>query len=689
MAKNDALFSYVAPGNIFAWALMPLRYCMTMEQYVRFNRAVIKTTHFPLLLCIFCYEKLFLAPEMYEATDLVDRPRGRPHAFSDPGVFSPSARVREESVVGYQKDQALEEVFRRVPDMRTQRRTERRKTQTEIRSWMDQYEGGFNSPQNYSTIDSRMGSDWLRRLSMNRERPSRFPKLYSDIRSTASDPADFIPDAPYPMAPAVYDDGIARRDYAFEVKENTDADGDDELVTNDEDEGDDMTNAMDDLGPVREDVIDEDYFTTPVAPRFAAAELPVDSPRPTTSRRIPLHTRTLSTNTILYAPEDAQAYSSSSASARPFSRPLSTRHTPVATPLTPGAGRRSPRRTLYLSARPRSMIQPSTAPHRSTGGLTLDIPNIASGSGLPPARRRSLADLLMTPTAGANSNDTPTRDRDRDRERDTLSQDDARSNSTDVDRQMLARMQSLEASLGNMVREMRTLTAAPGVGGGGGGGRRRKSVPGMAAWNSDEGAVAAAANARSWGRHHGQHHLSHSQQQHQHYSQREQQQQQYQQYQHQQYVDRGRVVVGSDPSLVSGAALIEAAARERDLERERDRERERLGLGSGAGRRLRAVVGGSGGVGSGSGGGGFAANTSTLRKSATAMPGRRAGIWKSPRGEGPTAGLGIKGVVREKGKEREREKERERAGVSPRTEMGMSPPDRDDEEGVSTKGISL
>ncbi|KAK3294872.1 uncharacterized protein B0H64DRAFT_197170 [Chaetomium fimeti] len=685
MAKNDALFSYVAPGNIFAWALMPLRYCMSMEQYVRFNRVVIKTTHFPLLLCIFCYEKLFLAPEMYEATDLVDKPRGRQHAFSDPGVFSPSARVREESVVGYQKDQALEEVFRRVPDMRSQRRTERRKTQTAIRSWMDQYDGGgLISPQNYSTIDSRMGSDWLRRLSMNRERPSRIPKHYSDIRSTASDPADFISDAPYPMAPAIYDDGIARRDYAVEVKENTDgdADGDDELVTNDEDEGDDMTNAMDDLGPVREDAIDEDYFTTPVAARFAPAELSVDSPRPTTSRRIPLHTRTLSTNTILYAPEDSQPYSSSSASGGPFSRPLSTRHTPIATPLTPGAGRRSPRRALYLASRPRSMIQQSTAPHRSTGGLTLDIPNSGFANGVPPPRRRSLADLLETTTTAADA------DANHENARETLSQDDARSNGTDVDRRMLARMQSLEASLGHMVREMRTLTSAAPAGGGGGG-RRRKSVPGLAAWNSDEGVVGAAnavnaggggvgvgvgtAGARSWGRYH-QPHAQH----HHHSHPREQLQQQ----QYQQHMERGRVVVGSDPSSVSGLALIEVAGRERERDAVREREGERLISGS---KRVRGVVGSGGGGGGGGGGNSPAVATPSPRRSATMTPGRRtAGVWRSPRGEGPAAGLGIKGAVREKGKE----KERGRASLSPRTEMGMSPLGRDDES-VSTKGISL
>src|SRR5688572_25376434 len=133
MAKNDALFSYVAPGNIFAWALMPLRYCMSLRQYVSLNRALIKITHFPLLFCIYFYEKCFLAPDMYEATDLVDKPRrGRHHAFSDPAsrsaFFSPSIRIREESVVGYQRDRALEEVFRRAPEIRTQRRVERRKT---------------------------------------------------------------------------------------------------------------------------------------------------------------------------------------------------------------------------------------------------------------------------------------------------------------------------------------------------------------------------------------------------------------------------------------------------------------------------------------------------------------------------------------------------------------------------------
>lgn len=641
MAKNDALFSYIAPSNIFAWALIPLRYCMSLNYYVWLNRAVIKITHCPILFCIFLYERFFLAPDMYEATDLVDKPRrGRQHGYPDPaggsGFFSPSIRVREESVVGYHKDRALEEVFRRAPDTRTQRRHERRKTQTAIRSWMDKNDGTFNSPQNYSTIDSRLGSDWLRRLSANRDRPSRVPRNYSEVRSTASDPADFISDAPHPMVAEMYNDGIARRDYAFEVKDNTDGDGDgdDELVTNDEDEADDVTNTVDGRGGrAGDEAIDDDYYTTPIATRFAPTESSLGSPRPATSRRVPIHTRTLSTNTILYAPEeDMQLYSSSSASglptSRPFSRPLSTRHTPVATPTTREnnqstlntGGRRSPRRSLYLATRPRSMIHPG-------GGLTLDIPPIPITKA--PARRRSLADLDQRRRNSNNSNNNA----------DTLS--GPHSNSTDntttahahMNRVMFAKMKSLEASLGDMVREMRTL---------------RKSVPNTA-HNSDEGP------GRSWER---------QQQQHQ----REQQ------YQHHQHV---RALAGSDPSsiMTGGQAFVEVAQHHHQ-QHGRDRERERERGGGGGIRRARAAT----------------TAAVTPRRIGLTGAGRRGGggAWRSPKGDGAGAGLGITGTgsstaVRTAGKGKERERERERVGQSPGAGPAMSP----DGLGVSGQGVSL
>jgi hypothetical protein len=676
MAKSDALFAYVAPGNIFAWALMPLRYCMPMNQFVQLNRAVLKATHFPLLFCIYLYEKCFLATDMFEATDLVDKPKhGRFHAdpASRSAFFSPSIRVRQESVVGYQKDRALEEVFRRAPETRSQRRHERRKTQTAIRTWMDQHEGEYNSPRNYSTIDSRLSSDWLRRLNMNRERPSRFPRHYSEIRSTASDPADLISDVPYPFAADMYDDGIARRDYAFEGKDNTDgdADGDDELVTNDEDEGDDVTNTIDDRGMAGEEAIDEDYFTTPVATRFTTADL--DSPRPPTSRRVPLHTRTLSTNTILYAPaDDTRPDSSSSASAwpvtsRPFSRPLSTRHnTPVetTTPVTPAATNRrcSPRRSLYLASRPRSMIDPlsssrmvrTAAGGGGGGGLTLDIPTGSASSGgigaanRPPTRRRSLADLTASVNVGAGVDNTPSSLR-------SVGFDDINLNLHTAARHrhghnnstpgsstmaMLARMKSLEASLGDMVREMRTL---------------RMSVPNTA-HNSDgdgdetedagDGGVGGssrhAAAAPSWDRHR---------------------------------QGQVRAVVGSDPTSVSGVgvggrgqALVEVA-----VGHGRDRER---GFGT---RRMRGATVA------------VAAPVGVPRRGVGS--GRRSGVWRSPRGEaggGVGAGLGIKGAAgRDKGKERERVGEGGGVGGGGGSlSMGASPDDGD-ELGVAAKGISL
>ncbi|KAK4193837.1 hypothetical protein QBC35DRAFT_468709 [Podospora australis] len=493
MVKNDTLFSYVAPGNIFGWALMPLRYFMPLNQFVWLNRTVIKATHSPLLFCIFVYEKYFLAKYVYEATDLVDNTsRGRPMSLVDPSgrsaFFSPSIRVREESVLGYQKDRALEEVFRRAPDMatlRSQRRNERRKTQNAIRSWMDQNDGGFHSPQNYSTIDSRITSDWQRRLSMNRERPSRFPRQYSDLRSAASDPADLVSDIPYRMAPEFYHDGVARRDYAPDMKEHTDGDGDgdDELVTNDEDDEDNATNNthnMDDGQDGPPETVEEDYFTTPVAGRFNNEFSSVQSPRPGQSRRSALHTRTLSTNTILYVPEEnPQRYSSSEASREQFAQPFSRRNTPMATPISAGGGGyRSPRRSLHMTAsRPRPIVQPRdmarTAPTRSA--LTLDIPpRKVSMQRRSSVELDTASDLNGTAETGDdNFSGVPSSFATQMAMASAMLSKSAQGDNNRMSRLMLAKMKTLEESLGDVVREMSLL---------------RNSVPNTA-YNSDDGGM--------------------------------------------------------------------------------------------------------------------------------------------------------------------------------------------------------
>lgn len=366
MVKNDALFSYVAPTNIFAWMLMPLRYCMPLPHFVALNRYVIKATHFPLLFGIFLYEKFLLAPSMYEPTDLVEnttRTRHRGISLAEPGarpvLFSPSIRLREESVVGFQKDRALDEVFRRTPDiatLRTQRRNERRKTQTAIRNWMDQNDGMVDS--NYSTIDRRE-NEWQRRMSVNWDRAgsqSHRLRHMSEVRSTASDPADLLSLHAVP--------GLTRDPRFFDIRENqrspfdaafkdhTDAEGDDELITNDDEEeattetrgitpvppGEGMPGRTIVEGTEDEDDDDEDgaFFATPIASRFLnvaarspesgthvgedeadhtamsprrmanIAQLPTSPPKQNSSRRA-LHNRALSTNTILYNPPHADS----------------------------------------------------------------------------------------------------------------------------------------------------------------------------------------------------------------------------------------------------------------------------------------------------------------------------------------------------------------------------------------------
>ncbi|KAM0630602.1 hypothetical protein ACHAQF_004043 [Verticillium nonalfalfae] len=492
MVKNDALFSYVAPGNICAWLLMPLRYCMPLQHFVLLNRTIIKVTHFPLLFCIFAYEKFWLASNIYEPTDLVENPgrgRGRHMSLADPAnrgaMFSPNVRVREESVVGFQKDRALEEVFRRGPGiatLRSHRRNERRKTQNAIRNWMEQHDEVGSSPGNreWPTLDSKAARpDWHRRFSMNRDyRPNRL-RQFSDLRSAASDPADMMSQG-HPAIGA----SLPRNEKNFrrgeEVKDQTDADGDDELVTNDEEEEDEMTNAGDHQRTRYERHTEqEDYFTTAQATHYHAPKTSSQGSNgktpmagsPRTANRRALHNRTLSTNTILYAPQPARREPSVSSASPPEpttvrSRPLSARASIIEVPS--GSGHRSPRRQLYMtSVKPRPIMPPrdlvQTAPNRAglipvesrqrLGGVrrlsSIDLSAMSDNTNLmapddpngavPSSFQTQMAMALMKDSrlAGGRSSDAADRDR--------------------MSRLVLARMKTLEESFADVARELRGL----------------------------------------------------------------------------------------------------------------------------------------------------------------------------------------------------------------------------------------
>ncbi|KAI0541068.1 hypothetical protein GGR58DRAFT_457786 [Xylaria digitata] len=479
MVKNDALFSYIAPANIVAWILTPLRYIMPIRQFVLLNRMAIKLTHWPILFLIFVYEKYYLASSIYEPTDLVEgsgRRKLRAFSIADPasrgGFFSPNVRTREESIAGFQKDQALDEVFRRQPDantIRTQRRQERRKTQTAIRNWMDQSDEIGENLSRWPTIESRQ-SHSLRRMSMSRELPRRFRTL-SDVRSAASDPADLVSNNGFP--PSRVSD-LDARVTEHESKDFTDADGDDELITNDEDEDEVAGESrQENTSPVDQE---EDYFTTPMASRRQSLVPPSVDPAHSvspgmggTTRRQGLHNRTFSTNTILYNPQEISRHEPSPSSISeeptgPRSRPRTSRLSTTIEPHAP-TGTRSPRRTIQYAtdniARPRPIPKPTlnrtvlsvmdprrqqrklpSSVHSDNTGLLVDTKNELGAVPASFATQMAMATGQIRGLRG------------------TSSVERERENANRMSKLVLARMKTLEESFADVAREVQLMRSA-------------------------------------------------------------------------------------------------------------------------------------------------------------------------------------------------------------------------------------
>jgi hypothetical protein len=532
MVKNDALFSYVAPTNIFAWVLTPLRFCLPFRAFIKTNRTVIKVTHFPLLFGIFAYEKLFLARSVFEPTDLVEnagRDRGRSVSFQDTrALFSPNIRLRQESVAGFQKDKALDEVFRLAPQgdtIRTARRSiERRQTQNVVNNWMD-HQSGIASPpqeQDRAVVDRlemrRQRNATLRRRGLSRE--------ISGTRSVASDPAEFMSTGQFHDRAQASENDLPN--FRFEdVVGHTDADGDDELVTNDDDEGQtldkrsrsNLERSQQLHESDQENESEEDYFRTPMASKIAGA-LPSSVASSSRKSRFPSntlappkvspskrrsHDRNMSTNTILFNPISSQDNHSSSASP-PKSRPLTAKrsshvNTGTHTPAGSGAntGHRTPRHSIYTTAlsKPRP-IMPSRTHFQSVPNFNMDT-TIERPTKNQPRRRRSSLDMGMSdlgldnnpnamlgavPSSFATQMAMATG---------ALKANRAGREETEgmMGRLMLARMKTLEEGFAEVVREFRGMRTAGnssvendslGFGGRGkgkekiGGGRKKREV---------------------------------------------------------------------------------------------------------------------------------------------------------------------------------------------------------------------
>ncbi|KAG8527540.1 uncharacterized protein KY384_007692 [Bacidia gigantensis] len=439
MVKSDALFSYVAPTNVIAWLLTPLRYLLPFRQYVRINRTVIKATHFPILFVIYAYERTILRGTLFEGMDLVqDRGRSKPSnktfdsATGGLHIFSPrQGRVREASVATFHKDKALEEVFRRPFKDETIRETQRsqkpRNNSNVVSHWMSSMDpnGTVHPPmeQDQRILDRLEARDVVHRrsqLAMRRRQGESTRDLTEAATiSVVSDPEEFLARGSSRsfLLPGRQTSGVPRAPVA-DVME-TEADGDDELVTNEEedlitlDPRSSSRPGIDRRATLRQDGGSDlperpatptrvTRFFSPVTPsNYVQSSSPqtsaLNSKKGTPPRQIRHHSRMPSTTTVVYDPP-AQRTSSSSSSTRRKMPFKSGRATGVATPnrLSTSSGRHTPKH--IGKAIPRPIMPPRTAFH--------SVPDLAGMLSLPKHgrghRRSSLTAFELGSDIGDN-----------------------------------------------------------------------------------------------------------------------------------------------------------------------------------------------------------------------------------------------------------------------------------------------
>ncbi|KAL9022470.1 MAG: hypothetical protein Q9185_000377 [Variospora sp. 1 TL-2023] len=416
MVKSDALFSYIAPTNVLAWLIAPLRFILPFREFVRINRTVIKATHFPLLFLIYAYERVILRRQTFEATDLVVQ-RGRTKNLEAPTsglrLFSPAhGRLREPSVATFHKDRVLAEVFRRPfrdnTIRNTQKSHDRRKTSNVVNHWMTGLgPDGIASPpleQDPKVLDrleARRIAHRRSHLLQRRAQARRGPSFTAATMSVVSDPTEFTLTGALNTPDHHRPDSNLRTMSMDEIPQQTDADGDDELVTNDDEENTNLDRQANSMGGIKstgtEKEAAKDYFQkTPIAaskrflpspivqtqqPKAAPPLRPV-GPTRSQMRSNRTHVRHTSTNTIIHDPHPISTGSSSSPNRKATTARNSAKNAGSGSgALTPAsAGRRTPKRQPIGASRPRP-IMPPRADFQSA-------PNLAGMVALNSARQR-------------------------------------------------------------------------------------------------------------------------------------------------------------------------------------------------------------------------------------------------------------------------------------------------------------
>ncbi|KAE8375045.1 hypothetical protein BDV26DRAFT_268698 [Aspergillus bertholletiae] len=313
MVKSDALFSYVAPTNIIAWLITPFRYVMPFRQFVRVNRTIIKITHLPILFTICFYEKTILSSKVVELTDLVDsqtrvgtsaRTRGPRHSRFRAFSSNAPRLVREPSVATYQKDRALEEVFRRPfhgEAMEPVREVDQRKTNKIVKNWMQTMGPGPANPPDEQDSDevSQLEKRPQRPRHPSRRRLTRSLRDFTESnRSVVSNPEDqvaYIASSPAtPRAGRGFMASTRRR----QLSRHTGMEGDDELTSDGREDHSNGKSSDDEDAP-------QDESPGKATPKFYSSRpstAKIKSRRSSPVRRVKHHSRTYSGATMLYRP---------------------------------------------------------------------------------------------------------------------------------------------------------------------------------------------------------------------------------------------------------------------------------------------------------------------------------------------------------------------------------------------------
>ncbi|KAF3490803.1 nonselective cation channel [Arthroderma uncinatum] len=495
MVKSDALFSYVAPTNVLAWAIAPLRFVMPFRSFLKLNRTVIKITHFPILFSIYLYERTILRSAAFEPTDLV---RGRFNPFKpvtdqersfEPFTPRNKFRVREPSVATHQKDKALDQVFSRLHDGSTNQggqrtRVRQRLSTTNVSNWMQNIgDGSSRAPPEVQ--DRKVVEDlearrlWAGRSQRRQRNRGLSGRDFTDTtRSFASDPEDFMSvafdmtDVNRTPKPHLYPQQVVNPSTQTDVE----VQGDDEL-SSDENAGGDSSRDGDspELKKTQEVIFATDnqlassVGSPPVlsrpstARRFSRKNSPTRAPR--TPRRH--HSRNPSAATILYNPAPPEATQITATGKAPSSPRHGKTKSGTATPIR----RRPPPSNLRgapqaVGTRPRPIPQSITAalsvpdngvhwslnnlpsqqrrPLSLTMGLGSDIgDNEALGGGFVGGVPGSFTTQMAYAMGG-------------------IQQDRGNDNRDMLSRLVLARMKTLEESFRDVLKEVKDLRHAPG-----------------------------------------------------------------------------------------------------------------------------------------------------------------------------------------------------------------------------------